>query len=177
MYNTASNAVSNTINSIINWFSELPNNIYNIGKNIVEGLWNGIVNAKNWIVNKVKSFASGILDGMKSALGIHSPSKVFRDEVGKYIALGVGEGFIRNINDVYKKMKSTVDFETQKLNANLTSNAIIEVQRNSNIQSRLESLDNNKEIVVKSETNLDGKVLASTVNKVNAKQKLQYGIA
>lgn len=147
------------------------------GKNIVEGLWNGIVNAKDWIVNKVKDFAKGILDGMKNTLGIHSPSRVFRDEVGKYIALGVGEGFNKNIDNVYKKMKSTVDFETQKLNANLTSNAIVEVQRNSNIQARLESIDNNKEIVVKAETNLDGKVLTSTVNRVNAKQKLQYGIA
>lgn len=177
MYNTASNAISNTVNSIINWFSELPNNIYNIGVNIVEGLWNGIRNAKDWIVGKVKSFAKGILDGMKSALGIHSPSRLFRDEVGKYIALGVGEGFSDNINDVYKKMKSTVDFETQKLNANLTSSSIINVQRNSNIQSRLESIDNNKEIQVNSTLNLDGKVVANTVNRVNAKQKLQYGIA
>lgn len=167
----------NLFNNIINTIKELPQRMLDIGKNIVEGLWNGIINAKNWIVNKVKSFAKGILDGMKNALGIHSPSRVFRDEVGKYIALGVGEGFTKNIDSVYKKMKSTVDFETQKLNANLTSNAIVEVQRNANIQSRLESIDNNKEIVVKAETNLDGKVLTSTVNRVNAKQKLQYGIA
>mgnify|MGYP003375874535 FL=1 len=46
-----------------------------------------------------------------------------------------------------------------------------------NKQFRLESIDNNKEIVVKAETNLDGKVLTSTVNRVNARQKLQYGIA
>lgn len=148
-----------------------------IGRNIVEGLWNGIKNAGNWIKDKVKSFAKGILDGMKNALGIHSPSRVFRDEVGKYIALGVGDGFDKNIDDVYKRMKTTVDFETQKLNANLTSNSVIQVQRNSNIQARLESIDNNKEIVVKAETNLDGKVLTSTVNRVNVKQKLQYGIA
>lgn len=148
-----------------------------IGRNIIEGLWNGIKNAKDWIVGKVKGFANGILDGMKNALGIHSPSRVFRDEVGRYIALGVGEGFNKSIDSVYKRMKSTVDFETQKLNANLTSNSIIQVQRNANIQSRLESIDNNREIVINSETKLDSKVLASTVNKVNAKQKLQYGIA
>lgn len=52
-----------------------------LGKNVVEGIWHGIVNAKDWIVGKVKDFAKGILDGMKQALGIHSPSRVFRDEI------------------------------------------------------------------------------------------------
>lgn len=177
MKNKISQGIPQVINNIINFFKQLPENMLNIGKNIVEGLWQGIQNAVGWIKQKVAGFAKGILDGMKSALGIHSPSRVFRDQVGKYIALGVGEGFDKNIDNVYKNMKSTVDFETQKLNANLTSNAIVEVQRNANIQSRLESIDNNKEIVVKAETNLDGKVLTSTVNRVNAKQKLQYGIA
>lgn len=191
--------LTNVINRIINWGSEmkskgktaakdlfnavkdtlenLPEKIKEVGTNIVHGLWNGITGAGDWIKNKVSEFAKGILDGMKSALGIHSPSRLFRDEVGKYIALGVGEGFENNISKVYKQMKSAVDFETQKLNANLTASSVINVQRNSSIQSRLESIDNNREIVVKAETNLDGKVLTSTVNRVNAKQKLQYGIA
>lgn len=149
----------------------------NIGKNLVEGLWNGIKNATNWIWEKISGFCNGIVNKIKNFFGIHSPSKLFNQEIGKYLALGLGEGFEDNINGVYKKMKSAVDFETQKLGTNLSANAIIEVQRNSNIQSRLESLDNNKEIVVKAETKLDGKVLTSTVNKVNAKQKLQFGIA
>ena len=110
-------------------------------------------------------------------MGIHSPSRVFRDEVGKNIALGVGEGFSDNITDVYKDMKSTVDFETQKLNSNLTSRSIINIERNSNIQSKLESIDNNREIQVNSTLEVDGKKMANVVNKVNAKQKLQYGFA
>ena len=58
---------------------------------------------------------------MKEALGIHSPSRVFRDEVGKYIALGVGEGFTDNIASVYKKMKASIDFETQKISAKVSA--------------------------------------------------------
>ena len=114
---------------------------------------------------------------MKKALGIHSPSRLFRDEVGKYIALGVGEGFDKNIDSVYKQMKTAVDFETQKLSTSLTSNPVLNVERNANIQSRLESIDNNKEIVVNSKLEVSDKVLATAVNRVNAREKLQYGIA
>ena len=177
MKNKVIQGIPTIIKNIINFFKELPQNMLNIGKNIVEGLWNGIKNATTWIKNKVKDFAKGILDGMKSALGIHSPSRVFRDEVGKYIALGVGEGFNKNIDSVYKQMKSTVDFETQKLNTNLTNSALINVSRNENIQARLESIDNNREVVVNSKLEVDAREMASVVNRVNTKQKLQYGIA
>lgn len=151
--------------------------VKNVGKYLVEGLWNGISGMASWVSNKVKSFANNILNNMKKALGIHSPSRLFRDEVGKYIALGVGEGFDKNIDSVYKQMKTAVDFETQKLSSSLTSNPVLNVERNANIQSRLESIDNNKEIQVNSTLNLDGKVVANTVNRVNAREKLQYGIA
>lgn len=109
--------------SLLNGFAEGFSGILNVGANIVEGLWQGIQNAWNWIVSKVQGFAQGILDGMMSVLGIHSPSRVFRDKVGKNIALGVGEGFTDNISKVYRQMKSAVDFETQKLSANLSTTA------------------------------------------------------
>jgi len=175
--NKVTQIVPQIVNTIVNFFKELPNKMLNIGKNIITGLWNGISGMASWVTNKVKSFANNILSNMKKALGIHSPSRVFRDEVGKYIALGVGEGFDKNIDSVYKQMKTAVDFETQKLSANLTSSSIVNVERNANIQSRLESIDNNKEIVVNSKLEVSDKVLATAVNRVNARQKLQYGIA
>lgn len=76
-----------------------------------------------WVTDKVKGFATNILNNMKKALGIHSPSRVFRDQVGKFIALGVGEGFSDNIKDVFNDMKTAVDFQTQKLSANLSTTA------------------------------------------------------
>lgn len=119
----ADEGIKNMIDSIINWFQQLPQNIVNIGKNIVEGLWNGITGAAGWLWNKISGFASGIIDGFKSVFGIHSPSKVFNQEIGKFLALGLGEGFDDNINNVFKDMKSAVDFETQKLSANLSTTA------------------------------------------------------
>lgn len=177
MNNKARDAISTLINNIINWFKNLPNNIMNIGKNLVQGLWNGITGAGNWLKNKISSFASGIINGFKSAFGIHSPSKVFNQEIGRFLALGLGEGFNDNINKVFKKMKSTVDFETQKLSANLTSSNISKTQIEDNRQAVLRSIDDNKEITVNTTTKLDSKVVAREVNKVNARQKLQYGLA
>ena len=79
-----------------------------IGRNIVEGLWNGIKNATSWIIDKVKSFAKGILDGKKNALGIHSPSALFRDEVGKFMAEGIGVGFSNEMGNVTRQMQDAI---------------------------------------------------------------------
>lgn len=94
-----------------------------IGKNIVEGVWNGINAMKDWIANKISGFFSGILNSAKKVLGIHSPSRVFRDEVGKYMAEGVGVGFENetdnvkadmqsSLSDLVAKMRATVEVET-----------------------------------------------------------------
>ena len=90
---------------------------------MVKGIWNGISNVKDWLFNKIKSFKDAVLNKFKSFFGIHSPSTLFRDEIGEYLALGIGEGFNDSIGSVYKKMRSAVDFETQKLSANLSTTA------------------------------------------------------
>lgn len=190
MANKGRQGAQDLFNNIVNTVKSLPGQMLNIGKNIVQGLWNGIINAKNWIVGKVKSFAKGILDGMKNALGIHSPSKVFRDQVGKFIPQGIAVGIeadtdsalkaIDNMNDdIMDEMNRAVAFETGSINANasIKSNNNIMNIMNANLKTGIQSIENNKEIVVNATTNLDGKVLTSTVNRVNAKQKLQYGIA
>lgn len=94
----------NLFNNIVNKIKELPGNMFNIGRNIVEGIWNGIKNATSWITNKVKEFARGILNGIKNALGIHSPSTLFRDVIGKNMALGIEVGFEDEMASVQKSM-------------------------------------------------------------------------
>ena len=80
----------------------------NIGKNAIQGLWNGINDMKNWVINKVKGFGTSILNGIKNALGIHSPSTVFKDQVGKNMALGIGEGFAQEMSQVSKEMQDEI---------------------------------------------------------------------
>ena len=88
-------------NAVVNGLASLPGQVASIGSNIVHGIWNGISGAAGWLAGQVRSFARGILDGMKSALGIHSPSRVMRDQVGVNIAKGVVAG-------VKKEQKNTI---------------------------------------------------------------------
>ena len=66
--------------------------LYNTGKDIIQGLINGVSSMINNAVNAVKNVGGQMLDGIKSFLGIHSPSRVFADEVGKNIGLGIIKG-------------------------------------------------------------------------------------
>ena len=121
--NKGKEAAQNLFNNIVNTIQNLPSKLAEIGKNLVEGLWNGITSAGNWLKDKISSFGKGIIDGFKSTFGIHSPSTVMNKEIGRYLALGLGEGFNDNIKSVYSKMKSAVEFETQKLSTSLSTTA------------------------------------------------------
>lgn len=113
----------NIIQTIWDGLQSLPGKMMEIGKNLIQGIWNGISNAMGWLWDKISGFCSGIVDKIKGFFGIHSPSKVFNEEIGKFLALGLGEGFDDNVGKVYKDMQSAVDFETQKLSANLSTTA------------------------------------------------------
>lgn len=86
-------AVQSLIDNVKSAASGIADKVKSIGSDIVSGVWNGIKAAKDTFVSNVKSFFSGIVDGVKDALGIGSPSKVFRDEIGKWLPPGVVQGF------------------------------------------------------------------------------------
>lgn len=108
MASKGSEGARNMFNAVVNGLTSLPSRVLSIGGDIVRGIWNGISGAAGWLADKVKSFASGILDGMKDALGIHSPSRLFRDQVGKYIAQGIGEGFTDEMGSVVGQMQDAM---------------------------------------------------------------------
>lgn len=68
-----------------------------IGLNIIEGIASGIWNAGGRIIEAAKSAAKSAFDAACDFLGINSPSRLFRDKVGKYMALGMGIGFEKNV--------------------------------------------------------------------------------
>ena len=120
MINKGKQAASDLVTNIVDTIKNLPSKMLEIGKNIVQGIWNGITGMVSWLKDKISGFLGGIVDGV---LGIHSPSKVFNKEVGRFMAMGIGEGFEDNLDKVYRQMQSAVDFETQKLSANLSTTA------------------------------------------------------
>lgn len=103
-------AGQNLLNNVVNIAKSIPPKMLSIGSNIVDGVWKGIMSAKNRFVSNVKGFFKGIVDGAKSALGIHSPSTVFANEIGIYLPPGVTNGFksampamLRNIQGMLNK--------------------------------------------------------------------------
>lgn len=63
-----------------------------VGSQLVHGLFNGISNAASWLYDKLRGWVSNVLDWVKGLFGIHSPSKVFANEIGKFIPPGITLG-------------------------------------------------------------------------------------
>lgn len=149
----------------------------NAGLNLVEGIWEGISGSIQWLKNKIKTWVGNVTSFIKNLFGIHSPSKVFADEIGKNLGLGLGVGFDDSLRGVYKDMQRTVEYENAKLTSNLTSTHQLKIMSEDKRQATLNSIDENKEITVNTTTKLDSKVIAKETNKINSRRKLQYGLA
>ena len=107
---------------IVNTLSGLPGKIADVGKNIVEGIWNGIKNAKDWLLSKIGDFANGVVDGIKGFFGIHSPSKVMRDAIGKFLPPGIAVGFEVAMPKAQKSMNKELEKMTSDLNGIMNFN-------------------------------------------------------
>ena len=106
------------------WVGEGLNKIKDIGTNIVEGIWEGISDGYEWIKGKLKEWTGNVLNYLKKLFGIKSPSTVFRDQVGKYLAEGIGVGFEDEMANVEKEMADAIptSFDTDlSLNSALGS--------------------------------------------------------
>lgn len=117
-------AVPQIISSIVSGFANYVSKMGDVGLNLVKGIWNGISDATGWILSKIKGFGQSVLNGIKSIFGIHSPSTLFRDEVGKNLALGVGEGFADTMADVSADMQGAIPTQFDAdINTNINSRA------------------------------------------------------
>lgn len=87
--------IPSMISQIKNAFTSV--NWGSVGMNIVRGITSGLTSAAKSLAEAAANAADNALNWVKSKLGIHSPSRVFRDQVGKMMALGMGIGFEKNI--------------------------------------------------------------------------------
>lgn len=95
------------IEAVINAF--LETDWLDVGRQIIEGIGNGIVNFASGLWQKAKDAAKGALDGIKNFLGIHSPSRVFRDQVGKMIGMGLAEGIDKSAVEAVKSAENMAE--------------------------------------------------------------------
>lgn len=93
---SAIQAASQFVSNIVSGLSGLAGRVMSVGSDIVHGIWSGISGAAGWLMNQISGFANNIVSGIKGFFGIASPSKVMRDEVGKYLAEGVEVGWEKN---------------------------------------------------------------------------------
>ncbi|ALG28087.1 hypothetical protein AOZ07_03105 [Glutamicibacter halophytocola] len=96
-------AVQTGLNAVVNFFkglignitgalASLPGKLGTIGRQMITGMIDGIKAMATQVVDSIVGVAKGAIDKAKSFLGIHSPSRVFRDEVGKQISRGLAAG-------------------------------------------------------------------------------------
>ena len=163
MFSIGGELLKNIKDGIVNGISGMAD----VGKNIVQGLWNGINNAKDWVLDKIKGFGSAILDGIKSIFGINSPSTVFRDQVGKFLAQGIGVGFENELDSVYNDMQKAIDLETDKMTANVQTSGTYQMAMSGLPEFNLvDNTENTTQLVV------DGKLLAEVVNTENRNREV-----
>lgn len=109
---------------VVNGLKNLPSKVLSIGSDIVHGLWNGIKGAGSWLKDKIMGFGDGIINGFKKAFGINSPSKVMRDEVGKWLPPGIAEGIEKNAKvaiSAARKLSNSLAAESGNIAMNATS--------------------------------------------------------
>lgn len=143
--NKAKEGAKKAVEAIKNGFTNLPGNMVSIGTNVVKGIWNGIGNTASWLFNKIKGFKDQVLNKFKSFFGIHSPSTLFRDQVGVFMAQGIGEGFTDEMSSVSKQMNKAMAtiglgdmFElSPTLNRTMSSSSNVNVQVINNMETDL----------------------------------------
>lgn len=87
---------SSFASGVVTEVGKIPGKTVSIGINLVKGLWNGISNMQSWVISKVRGFGNSVLTGLKNFFGIHSPSKVMEEQIGKNLALGVANGITKH---------------------------------------------------------------------------------
>lgn len=91
MASGAARAASQFASGLIDGLASIPGQVVSIGSNIVQGMIDGVTGAAGSLIGAVKGAVGNAIDGAKKLLGIHSPSRVFR-EIGRYTMQGAALG-------------------------------------------------------------------------------------
>lgn len=115
---------------IINWFRDLPYKLFdlivkglshmkNAGSQLMQGLYNGLTDKWNNLKGSVNNLGNGIVNKFKSVFGIHSPSKVMKEQIG----INIGLGMIEGLNDTENALQKQIDGISTDMITGLSVNA------------------------------------------------------
>lgn len=163
--------------------SGLASSAISVGKNLAYGISDGITEATWAVKNAAVSAIDIALEAAKNKAGIHSPSTLFRDEVGKYLAAGMGVGFENNIP--IQEIGSALDGAVNKISDHYAQvgqriNPVDVITGTSRVaqtyQADVRNIFEGMTIVVDNVTNLDGapiyrKASEYTIRKIGGQQR------
>lgn len=96
--------LKNLASNMTSWFTSTPAEFNSVGKNAMAGLNNGLNAGRGQVMATARSIANGVASTMKSALKIHSPSRVMEDDVGAEVPAGLAVGIKNNARLVYQEL-------------------------------------------------------------------------
>lgn len=151
-----------------------------LGSRIIDGVVKGFTNGIAAVKKAAKKVAKASVDAMKNFLGIHSPSKVFELQIGKNMALGVGEGFTEYMpyDDIeealafdvpipqYETSLDVTSFETSNTE---TTNRRLEQMLADFFPVLLDAVEEQKQITI------DGRRIINYVDEELGKKYIQKG--
>lgn len=120
------------ISNLVTSFSDKIKNTNwgELGSNIIKGILDGVANIGNYLNKKVNEVKDKITNKFKQVFGIHSPSRLMRDEIGKNLSAGIGEGIETGIPDVIKDVNNAMVDLNNGIQASV--NSVINPTANSN---------------------------------------------
>lgn len=140
-WNAARSVTSSGINAAVNVVRSAASSMASAGRNFVMGFVNGIRGAIGAAASAAASMARAAMSSAKAALGIHSPSRVMRDEVGYYVAAGMAVGIRENADLVQKAATRMAQSAVPSVNL---SDSINGVMSQGNIGSQVNSTINHE---------------------------------
>ena len=98
--------------------ANLPGQMVTIGKNIIKGIVRGVTSGARNLYNAMRNIASKALNAAKEKLGIHSPSRVFANEVGRFIPEGITVGIEANARNALKAIRDYANSLVEEIDTN-----------------------------------------------------------
>lgn len=121
------NTMENAKNGIVDVWNGITDTFAGIGRDVIQGIINGIGSMVSSLYDSIKSALSGLVDKAKNALGIHSPSTVMRDQIGKQLPPGIAIGFESAMGKAIDDIQDSLD---DGINSLETKNVSIGIQDN-----------------------------------------------
>ena len=139
---SVASAIGNIASTIVNGLMSLPGQLVSIGGKIIQGLVNGILSGVSSVVSAIGNVVSSAVSAAKNFLGIHSPSRVFRDQIGWMItqgmALGIKKGE-RQVLTVADQLNNKLIEKEEELTKRLEDTGLDEATKES-LESQLSAV-------------------------------------